>query len=98
MKRYLFFFVRHRFQIGSGVHPLSCVLGTWDSFPGVKRQRPGPEADHPPQSSAKVKNAWSCTSTHTSSGVVLTEAQGKIYLYLYFCLTIHISLYLLISL
>jgi hypothetical protein len=29
---------------------------TGGSFPGVK-------ADHPPTSSADVKNAWSCTST-----------------------------------
>jgi hypothetical protein len=28
--------------------------------PGVKRL--GSEADHPPPSSAEVKNAWSCTS------------------------------------
>jgi hypothetical protein len=34
---------------------------TKGSFPGVKR--PGREADHSPQSSAVVKNAWSYTST-----------------------------------
>jgi hypothetical protein len=31
------------------------------SFPGVKR--PGREADHSPQSTAEIKNAWSYTST-----------------------------------
>jgi hypothetical protein len=31
-------------------------------FPGVKR--PGCEADHSFPSSAEVKNAWNCTSTH----------------------------------
>jgi hypothetical protein len=36
-------------------------MGTRGSFPGVKR--PGREADHSPQSSAEVKNAWSYTST-----------------------------------
>jgi hypothetical protein len=31
------------------------------SSPGLRR--PGCEADHSPQSSAEVKNVWSCTST-----------------------------------
>jgi len=39
-------------------------LSQW--LPGVKG--PGHEADHPPPSSTKVKNAWSYTSTsHMSS-------------------------------
>jgi len=33
-------------------------------FPGVKQ--PGHELDHPPPSSAKVKNEWSYTSTPTT--------------------------------
>jgi hypothetical protein len=36
-------------------------MGTRGSLPGVKR--PGREADHSSPSSAKVKNAWSYTST-----------------------------------
>jgi hypothetical protein len=39
-------------QIGSGTHPASYTVGT-GSFPGV--QRPGRGADHPPSSSAEVK-------------------------------------------
>jgi hypothetical protein len=35
-------------------------MGAGGSFPGVKR--PGREADHSPQSSAEVKNAWRYTS------------------------------------
>jgi hypothetical protein len=39
-------------QTGSGAHPASCTMGNW-SFPGVKRQGRG--VDHPPRSSAEVK-------------------------------------------
>jgi len=40
------------------------LLGTGSFFRGVKRPRR--EADHPPPSSAEIKNAWTCTSTpHT---------------------------------
>jgi hypothetical protein len=39
-------------QTGSGVHPASCTKGT-GSFPGVKRPERG--VDHPPPSSAEVK-------------------------------------------
>ena len=39
-------------QSGSGVHPASYTMGT-GSFPGVKR--PGRGVDHPPPSSAEVK-------------------------------------------
>ena len=39
-------------QTGSGAHPASCTMDTW-SFLGVKR--PGRGADHPPPSSAEVK-------------------------------------------
>ena len=39
-------------QTGPGAHPASSIMGT-GSFPGVKR--PGRGADHPPSSSAEVK-------------------------------------------
>ena len=39
-------------QTGPGAHPASCTMGT-ESFPGVKR--PGRGVDHPPSSSAEVK-------------------------------------------
>ena len=39
-------------QIGSGTHPASYTVGTV-SFPGAKR--PGHGIDHPPSSSAEVK-------------------------------------------
>jgi hypothetical protein len=55
------FSLHHHVQNGSGVHPASYPIGTRGFFPGVKR--PGREADHSPPSSAKVKNAWSYTST-----------------------------------
>ena len=48
--------VRARFyalvQTGPGAHPTSCTMGA-GSFPGV--ERPGCGADHPPPSSAEVK-------------------------------------------
>jgi len=48
---------------------------------GVKQ--PGREADHSPPSSAEVENAWSCTSSPPIClhGVVLSEAQGQLYLF-----------------
>jgi hypothetical protein len=49
----------HRLQDGSGANPASYPMGTWIFSLGVKR--PGREADHSPQSSAQVKNAWSYT-------------------------------------
>jgi hypothetical protein len=39
-------------QTGPGTHPASCTVGT-GSFPGFKRLGRG--ADHPPPSSARVK-------------------------------------------
>jgi hypothetical protein len=64
---------RHRVQIGSTVYPPSYQVGARDSFPGVKR--PGREVDHSHPSSAEVKKAWSCTSTHPIRlhGVVLNS-------------------------
>jgi hypothetical protein len=42
-------------QTGSEAHPASCTMGTGGPFLGGKA-RPGLNADHSPQSSAKVKN------------------------------------------
>jgi hypothetical protein len=42
-------------ETGSGAHPASCTMGTWDPFPGGKVQ-PGRYADHPSPSSAEVMN------------------------------------------
>jgi hypothetical protein len=47
-------------QTGRGVHPASYTMGT-GSFPGVTRPRRG--VDHPPSSSAKVKEGVSYTTT-----------------------------------
>jgi hypothetical protein len=55
------FSLHHSVQTGSGAHPAFCPVGTEGSFPGVKQLGHG--ADHSPPSSAKVKNAWSYTST-----------------------------------
>jgi hypothetical protein len=55
------FSLLHIVQTGSGVHPTSYKMGTWVSFPGVKRQ--GREADHSPLTSAEVKKMWIYTST-----------------------------------
>jgi hypothetical protein len=52
------------------VPPASCLVVTGTLFLGIKR--PEREADHSPPSSAKVKNAWSRTSTPIRlHGVVL---------------------------
>jgi hypothetical protein len=50
----------HRVQTGSGPHPASCPMVP-GAVPSVV-EWPRSEADHSPPSSAKVKNAWSCTS------------------------------------
>jgi hypothetical protein len=55
------FSLHHRVQTGSGAHPATYSLGTRDSSLGIKL--PGRETDHSSPSSAKVKNAWSYTST-----------------------------------
>jgi len=48
-------------NIGSWAHTFSYLFGTGDLPSGVKQL--GPEFDHSAQSSAVVKNRWSCTST-----------------------------------
>jgi hypothetical protein len=55
------FFLHHRVQTGSGVNPASCVMGSGDLTPGIKRL--GRAADHSPTSSVEIKNAWSYAST-----------------------------------
>jgi len=50
------FSVHHRVQTCSGVHPASSLMGSG---------RSEHEADHSPLPSARVKKAWSCTSTHS---------------------------------
>jgi hypothetical protein len=62
----------------------SYPIDTRGSFPGVKR--PGREADHSPPSSAKVNE---CVELYLHSplrlhGVVLSQTQAQIYLYLTF--------------
>jgi hypothetical protein len=64
----------------------------------VEVKRPVCEADHSPPSSAKVKNAWSYTSTPPVRlhGVCLVKVQGQFYLSLYTFLNIYFIKYLYI--
>jgi hypothetical protein len=43
-------------QTGSVAHSASYPMGTWGSFPRVKR--PGREVDHSPPTNAEVKKIW----------------------------------------
>jgi hypothetical protein len=72
------FTIAFRTALGPTKSPIQWVPGALSL--GVKR--PGCEADHSPPSSAEVKNAWSYTSTPTVRlhGVVLSPAQGQLYL------------------
>jgi hypothetical protein len=67
--------------LGSTRPPIQWIPGTLSL--GVKR--PGCEADHSSPSSAKVKNAWSYTSTPQYAFIAwcLVKAQGELYLDLY---------------
>jgi hypothetical protein len=47
-------------QTDTRAHPSCCPMGISDFIPGVNRQRR--ETDHPPPSSAEVKNMWSYIS------------------------------------
>ena len=69
-------------QTGSGAHPASCTMGT-GSFPGVKR--PGRGVDHPPPSSADVKERIELYLYTTSgpSWPVIGLTLSYFYLYLY---------------
>jgi hypothetical protein len=68
-----------RVTLGPTQPPIQCVPRALSR--GVKR--PGREADHSPPSSAEVKNAWSYTSIPPLRlhGVVLSQAQGQLYLF-----------------
>jgi hypothetical protein len=67
-----------RTALGPTQPPIKWVPGALSL--GVNRS--GREADHSPPSSAEVKNAWSYTSTPPIRlhGVVLSSAQGQLYL------------------
>jgi hypothetical protein len=60
------YFLCHRLQTGSEVHPASHPMGTDGALsPGIKRS--GCKSDHSPPSSADIKNVRSYTATpHTS--------------------------------
>jgi hypothetical protein len=71
-------YIAFTMALGPTQPPIQWVPGALSL--GVKR--PGREADHSPPSSAEVKNAWSYTSTPPIClrGVVLSKAQGQLYL------------------
>jgi hypothetical protein len=51
-------------KTGSGAHPASHSMdteGISGRGRGVEREQSGREVDHPPPSSAYVKNEWRCT-------------------------------------
>jgi len=72
--------LRHRVQTGSESHPASYPMGTGVLSAGVNW--PGREADHSPQCSAEIKNAWSYTSILRIRlhSVALSYAQGQLYI------------------
>jgi hypothetical protein len=76
------FFLHHRVQNGSGVHPASYPMGTGTLSLGVKR--PSREADHLPPSDAEVKESLELYlhSLIRLNGVVLSfkKPQGQLYL------------------
>jgi len=64
--------LHYHVQTNSGAHPASYPVGTRGLSLGLKW--PGREANHSPQSSAEVRNAWRYTSTPSIylHGVVLS--------------------------
>jgi hypothetical protein len=69
-----------RTALGFTQPPIQCVPGALSL--GVKR--PGREADHSPPSSAKVKNAWSYTSTPQYDFMAWCSVKANgLHLYLY---------------
>jgi hypothetical protein len=75
------FSLHHRVQNDTEAHPASYPMGTMTFFPGGKSGRGVKLTTHlllVPRS----KNAWSYTSTPPISlpGVVLSQAQGQLYL------------------
>jgi hypothetical protein len=64
LSRGWFSYAFHCVSMGSVPYLASYPMGTGGSFPGWGIKQPGREADHPPPSSAEVKNVCSYTSTH----------------------------------
>jgi hypothetical protein len=76
---YINFSLHHCVQTGSGAHP----MGIGAVSLGVKR--PGREAYHSSPPSAKIKNAWSYTSTPQYAFMTwCSERQEKLYLYTFY--------------
>jgi hypothetical protein len=65
-----------------GAHPATYTVSI--RLYNMGEKRPGCEADHPPQSSAEIKNMWTYTSTLTYilQGMILGYKKGRLYLYL----------------
>jgi hypothetical protein len=59
-----FFSPCHHTQTNSEAHTASYPMGIGGWALSCREKWLGCENDHSPPSSAKVKNAWSCTSTH----------------------------------
>jgi hypothetical protein len=80
------FSLHHRVQTGSVAQPASIQWVPGAISMGIKRSMR--EADHSPQFSAEVKNAWSYTSTpqYAFTAWCSVKAQGQLYLYLCFML------------
>jgi hypothetical protein len=76
------FSLRHPVQNGTGDHSTSYPMGTRGSFPGGKATE-GVKLPTHLHLVPKSKNAWSYPSTSTIRlhGVVLSWAQGQLYLY-----------------
>jgi len=76
------FFLHHRIQKSSGVHPASYPMCMGSSFPAVKR--PGREADHSPQLVPRSKYEWSYTSTpqYVFMAWCSAKVRGQLYFYL----------------
>jgi hypothetical protein len=78
------FSLHHSVQTGSEAQPASYSMDNRCSFPGGKAA--GREADHSPQSSAEVKNAWSCTfiPQYAFMARCSVKAQGRLYLFTFY--------------
>jgi hypothetical protein len=68
-----------RTALGPAQSPIQLALGVLT----LRIKWLGRKADHSPPSSAQIKNVWSYTSTAPVRlrGVVLSEAERKVYLY-----------------
>jgi hypothetical protein len=76
------FSLLHSIQTRSGDHPTSYPVGTGAGFPRLKWL--GCEADHLPSSSAEVKNG----GTIPPLSHMFSSAQGQLYLYLTYVLSL----------